>query len=135
MEILEWTDEYLTGTRELDSQHKQLIYLLNKAHRDLSADSGTGDADLILVELMDYATFHLKYEVKWLDKAGLTASDKHQRVIEHLRKKVLKIQNYYFRSDKASSQKILSFMNRWILNHLADAKASLGGTQAHASLP
>jgi hemerythrin len=131
MEILEWTDEYLTGTRELDAQHKQLIYLLNKAYRDLSADSGTGDADLVLVELMDYATFHLKYEVKWLDKAGLTASDKHQRVIENLRKKVLKIQNYYFRTDKASSQKILSFMNRWILNHLADAKDSLGKNHSH----
>jgi len=131
MEILEWTDEYLTGTRELDAQHKQLIYLLNRAYHDLSADSGTGDADLVLVELMDYATFHLKYEVKWLDKAGLTASDKHQRVIENLRKKVLKIQNYYFRTDKASSQKILSFMNRWILNHLADAKTSLGSNQPH----
>jgi hemerythrin len=134
MEIVEWTDEYLTGTRELDSQHKQLIHLLNKAYHHLSADSGTGDADLILVELMDYATFHLKYEVKWLDKAGLTASDKHQKVIEHIRKKVLKIQNYYFRSDKASSQKILSFMNRWIINHLADAKASLGNNQSDADL-
>jgi len=134
MEIVEWTDEYLTGTRELDSQHKQLIHLLNKAYRDLSADSGTGDVDLILVELMDYATFHLKYEVKWLDKAGLTASDKHQKVIEHLRKKVLKIQNYYFKSDKASSQKILSFMNRWIINHLADAKAALGSSQPDAEL-
>jgi len=133
MEIVEWTDEYLTGTRELDSQHKQLIYLLNKAYRELSSDSETGDADLILVELMDYATFHLKYEVKCLDKAGLTASDKHQKVIEHIRKKVLKIQNYYFRSDKASSQKILSFMNRWIINHLADAKASLG-SKPHAGL-
>jgi hemerythrin len=135
MQIVEWTDEYLTGSRELDAQHKQLIYLLNKAYRNLSADSATGDTDLILVELMDYATFHLKYEVRWLDKAGLTDSDKHQKVLDHLRKKVLKIQNYYFRSDKASSQKILSFMNRWITNHLADAKASLGGNQLHAGLP
>jgi hemerythrin len=130
MEILEWTDEYLTGTRELDSQHKQLIYLLNKAYQHLNVDAETTDADLILVELMDYATFHLKYEVKWLDKAGFSASDKHQRIIEHLRDKVLKIQNYYFRSDKASSQKILSFMNRWILNHLADAKATLGSEES-----
>ena len=135
MQIVEWTDEYLTGSRELDAQHKQLIYLLNKAYRNLSADSATGDTDLILVELMDYATFHLKYEVRWLDKAGLTDSDKHQKVLDHLRKKVLKIQNYYFRSDKASSQKILSFMNRWITNHLADAKASLGVNQLHAGLP
>jgi hemerythrin len=125
MELLEWTDEYLTGIRELDSQHKQLIFLLNKAHQYLTSDSG-GDAELTLVELMDYATFHLKYEVKWLSKSGLTASEKHQRVIEHLRKKVLKIQNYYFRSDKASSQKILSFMNRWIANHIADAKTLPG---------
>jgi hemerythrin len=130
MTALEWDYQYSIGVRELDNQHKQLISLLNQSYNELIAGSSTGDRDLMLVELMDYAAFHLKYEAKWLEKSEHIFLRKHQKSTENLRNKVIRIQNYYFRSGKLDSDRILSFMKRWIANHITEAKVSFSGSVA-----
>ena len=124
MAALEWNYEYSIGVRELDNQHKQLIHLLNQSHYGKIADASIADHDITLIELMDYAAFHLKYEAQWLVKNGHAALCEGHKGNENLRKKVIRIQNYYFKAGKLDSERILSFMKRWIVNHIAEAKVS-----------
>jgi hemerythrin len=122
MQVFQWNDNYLIGISKLDSHHKQLVKLLNKSYGELLNESATGDSDLALIEFLDYAAFHLKYETQMIVTSGHAISEKHLKDINGFRRKVLKIQNYYFKPDRSNSSKILAFMNRWVTNHVTEAK-------------
>jgi hemerythrin len=122
MQVFQWSDNYLIGIKVLDSHHKQLVYLLNKSYGEALSETPTGSSDVTLVELMDYAAFHLKYEAQMIVSSGRPISGDHVKDINSFRRKMLKIQNYYFKPDRNSSSKVLHFMNRWVTNHLTEAK-------------
>jgi hemerythrin len=122
MEFFQWDDRYLIDIRALDSHHKQLVMLLNKSYRESLDESTSGDSDLALLELLDYAAFHLKYEAQMIVTSDRSISEKRLKDISTFRSKMLKIQNYYFKPDRSNSSKMLAFMNRWVANHISEAK-------------
>ena len=123
MQIFEWNDDYLIDITGLDSHHRQLVNLLNKSYRDYLSGASSEESDMALVELLDYAAFHLKYEAKMIVISDHAISERYLQDINSFRRKILKIQNYYFKPNMDNSQKILSFMNRWITNHITGAKS------------
>ena len=122
MKPFEWDDDYLIDISGLDSHHKQLVNLLNKAYCESLNESTVGDLDLTLVELLDYAAFHLEYEALMIVTSAHSISEKHLNDKNRYQSKILRIQNYYFHPDRNSAPKILTFMNRWITNHITEAK-------------
>lgn len=135
MQIFQWTDDYLIDINRLDTHHRQLVHLLNKLHDDYSSGASDEESGLTLVELLDYAAFHLNYEAKMIVVSDRAISEKYVKDINLFRGKMLKIQNYYFKSDRDNSRKMLSFMNRWIANHITGAKAFFSNFAAGASPP
>jgi len=119
--MFEWHDDYLIDIDRLDTHHRQLAHLLNKSYHDYSGGAPAEERDVTLVELLDFAAYHLNYEAKMIVLSEHALSEKYVKDINLFRRKVLKIQNYYLQ--RANSQKMLSFMNRWITNHITGAKA------------
>jgi hemerythrin len=125
MKVLEWDDSYSIGVRELDFQHRQMVSLLNTAHDQLTSDTPAEDLELTLVELVDYATYHMNCERRWLKVSPAIDYIQSQYSDDQLRHKVIKIHNYYYKRGQNCSLKILTFMNRWITKHIKKAIPSL----------
>jgi len=125
MEVIEWDDSYSTGIRELDFQHRQMISLLNTAHDHLISDTPAEDLELTLVELVDYATYHINCEIRWLKVSPSIDFIQSQYSDDNLSHKIIKIHNYYYKRYGNCSIKVLTFMNRWTKQHIHNAKASV----------
>jgi len=133
--MFEWQEDYLIDIDRLDTQHRQLVSLLNKSYHDFLIGTSTEESDVVLVELLDYAAYHLNYEANMIVVSDRAISEKYLKDINLFRRKILKIQNYYFKSNRDNSRKMLSFMNRWITNHITEAKSFFADFVAGAALP
>jgi PAS domain S-box-containing protein len=63
-----WSDEYSVKVPSLDDQHKVLFELMRKMGDSVRRGEETESSELILDELVSYASFHLKYEESLLEK-------------------------------------------------------------------
>jgi hemerythrin len=122
--MLKWSDSYSVCVKELDSQHKQIFFLFNKVHKELTINSSAYDPELTLVELVNYLIFHLQFEKSFFRLTRSAGREQHRDYDEHLRRKVIKIHNYYYRQGGNYPVKILSFLDRWMTNHIIEGKES-----------
>lgn len=61
-----WTEDYNLGINVIDEQHKHFFDIVNKIYDLLESDKiQDDDVRKVVVELMDYAYFHLSTEEKY----------------------------------------------------------------------
>ena len=85
MESLEWQDSWSVGNETLDTDHKQLVQIINRVSH--LQDSGE-DAVWVLNDLKGYSKYHFDREEKLMEAAnipGLVAhKKKHAMFVEWL---------------------------------------------------
>lgn len=118
MQQVQWKEEYLLAMSQLDNQHRRLVELLQEAYLLHEEDAAAPETNLSLLELVDFAAFHLEYEASWLERHGYQVPAPQRRGADHLKRRILRIQNHYFKHGEDHSPKILSFMTRWLAKHL-----------------
>ncbi len=70
MAFFNWTSDLASGNSQIDSDHKQLIGLLNKLHDAMSAGKGNAVLGTILDELISYTATHFKREEMLMQQIG-----------------------------------------------------------------
>jgi hemerythrin-like metal-binding protein len=109
-----WNSDLAIAAVKINHQHQQLVALLNKSLADFSANPESEECTLDIAELMEYASFHLKEELLWLEQFQGFSNDHRQKEIERLRSRLVRVQNHYFKGGKLDAERILAFMQRWI---------------------
>lgn len=117
-----WKDEFATGIKEVDEQHKRLIEICASAFEVAELEDGIDHYDqivAILGELTDYTDYHFTSEEKLMEKVAYPDIDQHK--IEHLffMKKIKKIDLQAI--DKDQHQAIIDILNMlvdWVANHI-----------------
>ena len=127
MPFVEWETRYLLGIEQFDAHHKHLVDLLNQVYQMfLSKDAGDGELLRILDELAQYSDYHFHLEESWMGQVGYPKQMDH--VLEHKRfiYKMYEL-NKQFKEDKANlTLEIVSFLRRWLLDHILNADAEYG---------
>ncbi len=123
--MFKWSENYATGIREIDMQHRKLVDIGAKLEDMLNTGDSVDYYDYILEtleELKDYTEYHFSYEEKKMEENGYEDLEQHR--MEHL----------YFvkRIDRLSMQDIdshqlgvitetLSFLAKWLFSHILNA--------------
>lgn len=118
----EFTEEYLTGIELIDSEHKELFRIVDKANRLVKSFdplSGYDDIMLILKELTEYTKEHFADEEEYMEGIhyeGLAAQKRaHEAFID-------KIENINFdeidNDPQEYLQKLVEFLLGWLINHI-----------------
>jgi hemerythrin len=123
--VFKWSENYATGIREIDMQHRKLVDIGAKLEDMLNTGDSVDYYDYILEtleELKDYTEYHFSYEEKKMEENGYEDLEQHR--MEHL----------YFvkRIDRLSMQDIdshqlgvitetLSFLAKWLFSHILNA--------------
>jgi hemerythrin len=134
MPFVEWEERYLLGVEQFDAHHKHLVDLLNRAY-EMFVLNEIADEKLqeILDALTEYASYHFDQEESWMCEVNYPKQIEH--MLEHKRF-IYKLHelNKQLKDDKSAlSLEIVSFLRRWLLEHIlsADAKyAVFIGTSA-----
>lgn len=119
MSELVWDEGMSVGIDAIDDDHKQIIAILAKlsvTHRQSISNKMIED---IFCELESYVTLHFSREERLLEKADyqdlVNHKASHQRFIEKLPS--LK-QQWLSEGNGACGEKITSFLNNWLVDHI-----------------
>lgn len=132
--MYEIKDEYLTGIELIDTEHRRLFEIAEKAYQlsrqDFIPDKYDQINDL-LEELKNYTIMHFKHEEEYMEKIGYKRIFTQKIQHEEFRDKLIDLMD----SEKLEgSQKdqnkmvdeILGFLTDWLINHILNNDKLIG---------
>lgn len=117
-EYIPWSDDLSVGLQEIDEQHKILINLINALYSESilkKADQSAVDA--VLNELRQYTVIHFSVEESLFRLFDYPYIEAHQKQHDNLKEEVAKV-HQRFRAGEPVSIELMSFLRRWIKNHI-----------------
>ena len=128
--MFEMKEEYKTGIRSIDEQHKRLFEIADRTYMLLKDNYTIDKYDKIvelLNELKDYAIYHFKEEEEYMKsinyKRMFTQKIEHDNFIKKLNdidiRKIDENQDEYILS-------ILGFLNNWLVEHILEKDLLIG---------
>lgn len=118
MSHIEWQDEYETGIRVIDNQHKRIIYYINQLH-DAEKLNDPQLIDEVLINMVDYTLSHFAFEESLMEDAGYRALDIHKRTHDAFRDKIRDYQQRHKDGEVVASE-LFQLLNVWLINHIAE---------------
>lgn len=116
-----WSDAFLTGIEEVDSQHYRLVNLINQygdliANNDVDRDT----IDTLYQELVGYTEYHFKEEEEimvsyHLDHRHLSS---HKDAHRHFLSEISAIYTNLSTQDTSRASSYLSFLIHWLAYHI-----------------
>ncbi|NPA40106.1 MAG: hemerythrin family protein [Thermodesulfobacteria bacterium] len=120
MPFIEWTEEFLTGFPEIDTQHKRLVILTNHLYECIRSGEAPQVVDEILDDLFAYAHYHFKTEERLMEKYDYPELPSHRR--EH-QKFIAKIREFLDERQHSEEKtkltiEIMKFLKDWLISHV-----------------
>ena len=118
MQRIIWTDDFALGNDTLDSQHRQLIDLINTTTECLEQSEVKTEVLSMLKSLQDYAWHHFGAEEAYMTSIHFPNHDEH--VQQHLDfiNKTIDLQSRLFAGDTDILRELSDFLNFWLIDHI-----------------
>jgi hemerythrin len=126
--LIVWSDELLTGVKEIDDQHQILVNMLNDANVKLAESSSRAYLDEIVRELISYALYHFDTEEEMMIDKGYDDTAREAHFAEHraFSEKVSAVQEELKVGKLISREDLLGFLNAWLINHIMKTDKRFG---------
>lgn len=115
---LQWREQLSVGNDLIDSDHKQLIEIINRADQHLQAMSRAGLQDA-LDQLSKYSRVHFSLEEKIAEAVGYTGMAhihaSHETLLQNLGQVAQEIGEHW---DAAAAAHFGQFLRDWLVNHV-----------------
>lgn len=117
-DLMPWGPKLATGVEQIDTQHKELVRLVNLLHAAMRQQKGAQEVGRILDELTNYTVFHFGFEEKLFDRYRYPDTANHVKFHKDLVAKVSAFQQD-FKSGKASvTMELMDFLKDWLKGHI-----------------
>ena len=126
MDCIEWADDCSVGVQQLDEHHKHLFGLLRNIYLTCDHKDQVDNAEAIVDELVDYATYHFSAEERLMDATGYFDAAAHQ--LEHQRfiQRVAEFQQDILKHQKVYLIELIGFLGNWLIHHIRVVDKKLG---------
>ena len=126
MSLIEWDKKFELGIQQIDEHHKHLVSLLNKTYEFVTCDAGNHTLEAVLVELIDYASYHFAAEERWMKAHDYPKLPQHEAEHERFTKRVEQIQKDFFSGKTELTLDVLVFLKNWLSFHILSTDAEYG---------
>jgi hemerythrin-like metal-binding protein len=116
--MIEWDDAWNMGVDTIDSQHKQLVDLINVM------TAGKYDTMEVLKQLIDYTAFHFMDEEEFMSRSNYPDEEyiAHKKEHHDLKTQLLEYSFKLYVPDyidekRQTEQKLLKLIETWYINH------------------
>lgn len=127
MDAFRWDQYYVTGLKEVDDQHMQLVALINRLGNSVGSAEGSHTEEIpnVLKELTEYAVYHFTEEESLLHEAQVDPrhQNSHQREHQSLIDEVSRLA-----TDAASPDHLhhlLKYLVNWLAYHILGSDQSM----------
>lgn len=128
-----FSDDYLTGIKLVDDEHRQLFSLVNEVHALLHDEFIFDKYDeimRILTELKNYTEMHFHDEESYMEKINYPELDAQRRAHNAFISKLVDINFEELESLDNNQQEylqdILDFLAKWLVNHILKMDKLIG---------
>lgn len=119
MAFFVWDEKYSVGVRELDSQHKTLVDMLNELFEAMQASKANDVIGGIVKRLVDYTKTHFATEERYMQQHGYP--DLASQKAEHAKfaEQVMAFKNDFDSGKVSISVTVTSFLKNWLVQHIS----------------
>jgi hemerythrin len=126
MALMTWNDRLSVQIREIDSQHKKLVDMVNELHDSMKE----GKAETILMQIVGdmkhYAASHFGLEEQYMKKHNYPDYPAHKIEHDKFVAKVVQVEKDCKSGKCAMSMDILNFLSNWLVNHIKGTDKKYG---------
>lgn len=126
METFAWSDRFLTGEGVVDSEHRELVRIINWVGSLHAQDAQSADIEKVLEELVQYAVVHFSHEEALMAQAGCDPRhfELHMRIHRDFAQQITNMRQV--KAGSSDTEFLLRFLTNWLAYHI------LGTDQAMA---
>ncbi|MGD9215006.1 MAG: bacteriohemerythrin [Desulfobacteraceae bacterium] len=117
MAYMNWDDKFSVGIEEIDTQHKNLIKMVNEFYGGVKADDNKAMGAL-LTSLVEYTLHHFATEEKYMKKFNYPDTATHMKEHKAFTDKVSDVKERFGSGRLVLSLEITNFVKDWIIKHV-----------------
>jgi hemerythrin len=123
---MEWNDNFKIGVVSVDSQHEELVNLLNKLQTSIKlGDDQKAFANTIRA-LVDYTNYHFSTEEEFMSSIRYPKLDIHKTIHEKLISDVKNILIGLKQGNPVRAISLMRFLNDWVCKHILEEDLEIG---------
>ena len=120
MAFFEWNDTYSVQVREIDSQHKKLVAILNDLFEAMHAGQGRDALERVLNDLARYTRIHFAFEERLMAEYGYPEFLAHKQVHAKMAEKVRDLTRQYRAGTLFNPVQVSNFLKNWLSMHIME---------------
>lgn len=113
-----WKPEYVFGLKEIDSQHRHFVGILDRLYDLIISGSSRDELSKTLDELINYAGNHFKTEEKYFDEFNYEGAADHKEEHRELAEKISNLKKRFEVGTEDISVELIDFLEDWLVQHL-----------------
>ncbi len=118
MAFIEWSDRLSVGIPSIDTQHKQLVSIINKLYEAMSTGKANAIMGDLFNELVKYTQFHFANEENLFKTHGYPQAEQHKKEHAALVKQAAELQEKFKSGSVTISLTVANFLKDWLNNHI-----------------
>ena len=126
MSIAHWSPNLSVGVEALDSDHQELIDVLNQLDAEVGETAGHDTISRTLDELISRTQRHFRAEEEIMLRENYPQAEHHARVHQALMEEVQAFRQE-FEAGMELGPEITEFIKRWLISHIIESDKHLGG--------
>jgi hemerythrin len=134
MAFVDWTDRLAVGVASVDSQHKQLVSLINKLHEAMLGGQGQAVLGQVAAELVAYTRLHFTHEEQLLRTAGYQDLPAHHAVHDKLTAEVAAFNQRLQGKQTVLTMDMMAFLRTWLTDHIMQTDQKYASTLVRAGV-
>lgn len=115
---LQWKDSYSVGIESIDNDHKKLLNLINQLQTASRHYTGAEFERKALDELVSYTKYHFGREEKLMEENDYPDTVAHKREHAAMVAEISGMIARYEQDDDETIEALLSYLKRWLINHI-----------------
>jgi hemerythrin-like metal-binding protein len=127
MPFLNWSENLSVKIPSIDTQHKELLRMLNELFDAMQQGQGKVVMGKVLDGLIGYTATHFATEEKLFDRHDYPDSEAHKQQHKKLVEKVNAFHEAFQAGNTKVSAELMQFLKEWLMNHILGADKLYSG--------
>ncbi len=117
-DLMPWRPALETRITAIDTQHRELVRLINLLHKAMKQQKGAREAGGILNDLAKYTVFHFGFEEDQFEKYRYPETENHKKIHKELVAKVKAFQADFEKGKATVTMELMDFLVDWLKTHI-----------------
>lgn len=118
-----WKDDFNTGYKRIDDQHKELVSIINDLYdsandKDIETAKVKESFKKAIKRTIDYASYHFSYEEKIMHAMDYSRTKDHISRHRSFSNEVIDQVSLYEQGSRFVANQFVRYLRDWLLNHI-----------------